>query len=176
MEASDQQSTPADEGTKPTDDSVYTHPDTGEQVEIPQGSEIERDAEGNILFWRNPPAHTGTDLHPDQVEGYEAKFDRVGTHRRVMAHVSDEVDITKSDQNAARFLVPLEALGARNTVEAIAFATARDENTPGIPQDYKAAVDQVENYLNDLEGAGLIEKRADGTYVLTADGRIEGSN
>ena len=41
---------------------------------------------------------------------------------------------------------------------------------------YQGDEDEMQDYLDDLELAGLVKKRDDGTYVLTEAGHIELNN
>jgi ribosomal protein S19E (S16A) len=87
------------------------------------------------------------------VEEYEPKFDRIGTERRVLGHVTDEDHVGR---------------GPRNTAERLSRELAEDPYT-----DYHGSFEMMQHYLDVLEGAGLLEKREDGTYAVTESGRYE---
>lgn len=81
--------------------------------------------------------------------GYARVPDRLSTERRVLAHISDEVDQTY--------------LGPQNTVLAITFALLRDPHTS------IDATEQVQPYLDlPVEQDLLSEDR--GVYTLTDSG------
>ena len=141
---------------KKDDDSVYVHPDTGEETEIPEGSVVYRNDDGEITGWSNPPVTPEGELADTQVEDYEPHFERTGPTRRVMGFITDEEHMGRP----------------RNTLEAIADDLADDPNSPfGHGQD-----DQVQEHLSELEEAGLVEQREDGTWALTEAGLVEGQN
>jgi hypothetical protein len=138
---------------------IYTHPETGEEVEIPDGAEITyvgkgKDAE--IAGWSNPPDTPDDQLAPDQVEDYEPHFERTGIERRVLAHITD-------DDHVGR--------GPRNTAERLSQELDEDPFSPFVADE-----DDVQVQLDELEEAGLIEARGDGTYGVTEPGRIELAN
>jgi hypothetical protein len=138
------------------DDSVYVHPDTGEEFQIPEGSLVYRNEAGEITSWSNPPQYTGEELAPGQVPGYEPQFDPLGTTRRVLAFVTDE-----------------EHLGRpRNTVAVITEDMASD---PFSAVEYDED-DAVQKHLDQLQEAGLVEQRDDGTWAKTEAGLVEGQN
>lgn len=93
-----------------------------------------------------------------QIEGYDPHFDRLSVTRRVLGHVTDEVDI--------------DAFGPRNTLEALSYALASDLNTPlhGTPTE---VAPEVQRHLDKLADAGLIKQRADDSYALTGAGLTE---
>lgn len=106
------------------------------------------------------PEYTGTDLHPDQVEDYQPRFDRLGTARRVLGHVTDEVDV--------------DALGPRNTLAAISHGLLTDANTREISNmSPELAAAETQGHLDKLVEAGLLVRRGDESYELTDDGLIE---
>jgi DNA-binding transcriptional ArsR family regulator len=138
-----------------TDDSTYTHPDTGETVQIPEGAVVNRNEDGEITDWTGTPEYTGEDLHPDHVEGYEPHFERTGTTRRVLAFVTDQ-----------------EHLGRpRNTVEVIAEDMGSDPFSA-----IDGSLDVVQKHLDQLAEAGLAEQRDDGTWAVTEAGLTELEN
>lgn len=141
---------------KKDDDSTYTHPDTGETVEIPEGAVINRNESGEITDWSNPAEYTGDDLHPDHVEDYEPHFERNGTTRRVLVFITDEEHMGR----------------ARNTVEVIAEDMADDPNS-AVESNETAS---VQKHLDLLEAAGLAEQREDGTWAVTDAGEVELTN
>lgn len=97
--------------------------------------------------------------HPLQdlvVDGYEPRFDRLSTTRRVLAHVTDEDHVDR---------------GPRNTVKRLAEELAEDPHTPKITGD--SAVDDVQTHVDRLVDAGLLERRDDETLALTREGRVE---
>jgi hypothetical protein len=106
-----------------------------------------------------PPAPEGDELDPRQVPGYEPKFPRLSTTRRVLGHVTDEVDQS--------------ALGPRNTLTALAYALWRDDNTPEIGGELSDATVATKEHLDQLVGAGLVEDRGDGSYGVTDAGWVE---
>lgn len=97
------------------------------------------------------------ELHPSQVEGYEPKFDRLSVTRRVLGHVTDEVDVS--------------ALGPRNGLEALAYAIATDAHTPvhGTPIE---VAPEVQKHLDLLVEAELLQRRGN-VYALTDAGLTE---
>lgn len=170
---------------------LYEHPDTGEQVEIPDGADVQHvgdpvpaghvggvGAEGEILHWRMPPHTPAGELHPaqDPQQPYEPRFDRGSGFRRVLMSITDEVDVS--------------ALGPRNSIPALAYFLARNPDSPhvnkpsstlvkllqgaelGLAED-ATAEGQVRRYLAALADAGLVAEREDGSYELTDAGRHE---
>jgi hypothetical protein len=138
---------------------IYTHPDTGEEIEIPDGAEITyvgkgKDAE--IAGWSNPPDTPEGSLAPDQVEDYEPSFDRAGIERRVLGYVTD-------DDHVGR--------GPRNTPARLAQELDEDPFSPFVAEE-----DDVATHLEALVEAGLVEERDDGTYAVTDAGRVELAN
>lgn len=98
------------------------------------------------------------ELHPCQVAGYEPHFDRLGVTRRVLGHVTDEVDV--------------DAVGPRNTLEALSYGLATDANTPLHGTSTEVAP-EVQEHLDSLVEAGLLKVRKDGSYEVTAAGLTE---
>lgn len=110
-----------------------------------------------------PPEDQGTEQidipdpsqAPDVVqeeEEYEPKFDRLSTTRRVLGHISDEDHV---------------GMGPRNTPKRLAYELAGDPYT-----DFSED-DDVQEHLDELEEAGLVQKREDDTYAVTEDGTYE---
>lgn len=130
---------------------TYTHPETGETIEIPDGARIDY-ADGEVVGWSNPPVTPEGELHPSQVEGYEPKFDRLGTQRRVLAFITDEDHMGR---------------GPRNTVERLSLDVSEDPYTR-----YAGNFDQMQGYLQELEEAGLVAQ-TDGVYSVTDAGMTE---
>ena len=89
------------------------------------------------------------------VEDYEPHFDRAGTERRVLGHITD-------DDHVGR--------GPRNNIDRLALELSEDPNTR-----YAGNIDQLQDYLDALEQAGLVEQ-ADGVYTVTDAGRTELAN
>jgi len=96
------------------------------------------------------------------------KFPRTSVERRVLGHVTDEVDLT--------------ALGPRNTLAALTYALVRDRNTTH-PAGENAKLDTdgattaqsaqlVLEHLQRLEDEGLVEEDA-GHYTVTDAGWTE---
>jgi hypothetical protein len=140
---------------KPVPPPTYTHPDTGEQVPIPDGAEVVRDDNGDIIGWSNPPETPEGELHPNQVEGYEPQFERSGTERRVLAHITDEDHVGR---------------GPRNTIERLQEELEEDPNTA------ISVGDGVRPYLDELKAAGLVVESDDGVYSVTDAGQVELAN
>ena len=88
----------------------------------------------------------------DEPETYEPKFDPLGTHRRVLGHVTDEDHVGR---------------GPRNTAERLTQELAEDPYT-NFEED-----DDVQEYLDDLEAEGLVSKTKAGVYTVTDAGREE---
>jgi len=133
----------------------YTHPETGETTEIPEGSVIARNADGEIMYWSNPSAILEGDVHPDHVEGYEPSFDPEGPTRRVLGFITSEEHMGRP----------------RNTVAVLAEDLADDPNSP-----FERNEDEtVLKHLDALEDAGLVEQD-DGIYAVTDAGRVELAN
>lgn len=135
---------------------VYKHPETGEKIEIPEGSEIHYTDDGEILSWTNPPEIPEGELHPDQVEDYEPHFDPLGLERRTLVYITD-------DDNFGR--------GPRNTAERIGFELDEDPFSA-----FSLNTHDVQKYLDALEDAGLVKSKKDGTYSVTKAGQTELSN
>lgn len=85
-------------------------------------------------------------------EEYEPKFDRLSVQRRVLMHVTDEEHVGR---------------GPRNTADRLTQELAEDPYT-----EFGEDNDSQE-YLDDLEASGLVEKRDDGTYGVTEAGHYE---
>jgi hypothetical protein len=101
-------------------------------------------------------------------EGYEPAFPRHSNTRRVLCFVTDEPDAFATFGPGA---------APRNTLDALATAMLRDENSPGVSStDHIEARQQVRTELEALAAAGLVERRDDGTYALTDAGWVERSN
>jgi hypothetical protein len=96
-----------------------------------------------------------TDAAP-QAEDYKPKFDRLSTERRVLGHITDEGHVGR---------------GPRNTAERLAVELHEDPYT-----EYGGDQQEMQDYLDSLEQAGLILGRGDGTYEVTDDGRTELTN
>ena len=92
-----------------------------------------------------------------RLDEYEPAFEREGTTRRVLGHISDEDHVGR---------------GPRNTAERLAQELAEDPNT-AIEFDEQ---DVVQGHLDDLVAEGLIEVRDDGTYGVTDAGYTELAN
>ena len=92
-----------------------------------------------------------TDAAP-AVEEYEPKFERSGVHRRVLMHVTDEEHVGR---------------GPRNTASRLTQELVED------PYTQFGLGDGAQEYLDDLEASGLVQKRDDGTYGLTEAGHYE---
>ena len=98
----------------------------------------------------------------------ECVFDRLSVERRVLGHITDEVDA--------------DALGPRNTLAALTYALMRDPNTtrpvgrPKLDID-GATLEQVatlvDEHLQRLVAAGLAAQREDGSFELTEAGHTE---
>jgi hypothetical protein len=149
-------STSDEEEDQPT---VYVHPETGEEVEIPEGARITYLGKGKdreIAAWSNPPATPEGELHPDQVEDYEPNFDRASVQRRVLGHITDENHVGR---------------GPRNTADRLSQELDEDPNS-----SFVADEDDMQAILDELEDAGLVAARDDGTYEVTEPGRIELAN
>lgn len=163
----------------------------GEEVEIPVGATIVRNGdtirtmfgeervwsdeapEGAILFWHNP---ADPDMGKDQLADYEPHFDRLGGARRLLGHITDEVDDHR--------------VGPRNTIPALALDLATEPSSTQFPHPSTTALrlngvnvelpegtrtteQQVEELLERLIAAGLVERRDGGTYAVTDAGWIE---
>ena len=87
---------------------------------------------------------------------FKPVLDRFSVERRVLGHVSDEDHMGR---------------GPRNTVERLALELSEDPYAK-----YAGNFDQMQAYLDDIEEAGLIEKRDDDTYALTEAGFTELAN
>jgi hypothetical protein len=145
---------------------TYTYGD-GTTVEIVDGSEIERDEDGEILYWRLPAITPAGERHPDSVEDYEPFFPRDGSTRRVLMHITDEDHVGR---------------GPRNTVDRLAVELFEDPHSPGFKTVDVALVQQhLDTLANARRGTldpvvALVEKRKDGTYGVTDAGRVELAN
>jgi hypothetical protein len=112
------------------------------------------------------PTQPGTAILPD------VKLDRLSVERRVLGHITDEVDRTH--------------LGPRNTLAALTYALVTDENTvhppAGLPrleaadEGLEAALTAVQAILEHLAELALVKVRADGSWVLTKLGHLELAN
>lgn len=132
---------------------VYVHPETGDEWSIPENAEIQFNDDGEVVSWSNPCGFVN-ELHDDN---YEPKFDRTGTTRRVLGHITDM-------EHAGR--------GPRNTTARLAQELAEDPYTMiNFNQE-----DQVQSHLNNLVEAGLVEHRDDDTYAVTDAGQVELAN
>ena len=101
------------------------------------------------------PSGEFSEGHPDHVEDYEPHFDRTGTTRRVLGFITDEEHMGR----------------ARNTVAVLADDLADDPYTAVEHREQ----DAVQNHLDALEEAGLVEQN-DGVYSVTDAGRTELAN
>ena len=136
-------------------DNVYTHPVSGEQVEIPADAHVTTNEDGKITGWSNPPETPEGELHPDQVEGYEPKFPRESMQRRALGHVTDEDHLGR---------------GPRNTAARLQQELVEDVNSPFEDDD------DVQELLDDLEASGLVQQDDDGVYRVTDAGQVELAN
>lgn len=84
---------------------------------------------------------------------YEPIFDRDGTTRRVLGHVTDEEHLGR---------------GPRNTHARLVQELAEDPHTI-----YMGDEQEMHEYIVDLLDAGLLEQRGDGTLHVTDAGRYE---
>ncbi len=104
----------------------------------------------------NPwPGDSVTAETDNTVEDYEPHFDRLSVERRVLGHVTE-------DDHVGR--------GPRNTIDRLRLELEEDPNTR-----YGGSVEQLQDYLDALEEAGLVEQ-ADGVYAVTEAGRVELAN
>ena len=102
----------------------------------------------------------------------EVVLDRLSVERRVLGHITDEVEFT--------------ALGSRNTLAALTYSLMRDRNTTNAPPpnpslDIKGksvgeVAQAILDILTDLVSKGLAEVREDGAYALTELGHTELAN
>ena len=90
-----------------------------------------------------------TEPHPLRSQNYEPVFPRTSVTRRVLAHITPEVDRTD--------------LGPRNTLPALTAGLISDDHTE------IAHPEQVQPYLDALVAAGLVSEHA-GTYQVTDAG------
>lgn len=96
------------------------------------------------------------------------KFDRLSVERRVLGHITDEVD--------------RDHLGPRNTLAALTHALMNDRHTTH-PAGENARLDvsgsvaeiaqTILGHLDALKDAGLVVQREDGSYKLTKAGHTE---
>jgi hypothetical protein len=128
--------------------------------EIPEGATVSYNEVGEVIGWSLPPETPEGELHPRQVPGYEPHFDRMGTHRRVLGHITDEDHVGR---------------GPRNNPERLGLELGEDPFT-AIEGDPLEVQPVVQKYLDELVVAGLVEPREDGTYVVTEAGQIELAN
>lgn len=99
----------------------------------------------------------------------DTHFPRLSTERRLLGHITDEVDIT--------------AFGPRNTLSALTYALMTDRNTTNPPESLPrlnvdgvtvvAVAQTVLDMLGALVEAGLVEDRGDGSYAVTGAGADE---
>lgn len=133
---------------------TYTHPETGESVEIPAGSAIERNADGDILYWQLPPETPEGERHEAQVPDYEPQLERQSFTRRVLQHITDEDHVDR---------------GPRNTTSRLRQELAEDANSRGT----FGRRNDVQTHLDQLQQLGLVVKREDGTWAVTDEGLVE---
>lgn len=173
MEASDYTSEPSPQTSIEVEDATEqaveaTRPDPAEVVKT--AGESESNPVDSVVATLNAlesvqvatAGGPGADLPP-------VKFDRLSVERRVLGHVTDEVDTT--------------ALGPRNTLAALTYALVRDRNTthaaggnPRFEVDGMSVAESAQavlDYLDDLKDAGLLVQRDDGSYEVTEDGLTE---
>jgi hypothetical protein len=106
---------------------------------------------------------------PGTADMPEVKFDRLSIERRVLGHITDDVEHT--------------VLGARNTLAALTYSIMRDRNTthapapnPSLDIDGKSLVEvaqTIHEHVGKLTDAGLVAQREDGSYALTEAGHKE---
>lgn len=87
--------------------------------------------------------------HPLRSENYEPVFPRTSTARRVLGHITDEVDRSE--------------LGPRNTAHAIAAGVIRDPHTDIHHEE------QLQPFLDALVDTGLASEH-EGVYTITEAG------
>lgn len=102
----------------------------------------------------------------------EVAFDRLSVERRVLGHITEDVDQSW--------------IGPRNTLAALTQALMTDRHTtsppPGLPRldvDGVSVAEVAQTVLEHLErlvDAGLVEQHADGSYALTDAGVHELAN
>lgn len=92
----------------------------------------------------------GTGTH---TVNYQPVFDRLGTTRRVLGHITDDDHIGR---------------GPRNTLERLVQELAEDPHTI-----YHGDQWDMVDMLIALMDAGLVDQRPDETYVVTDAGRYE---
>jgi hypothetical protein len=133
-------------------------------------NETEATQEGHL--WTRAyvaPNHDGLTDEEVQTLGisainYEPKFDRLGLTRRVLGHITDEDHVGR---------------GPRNTAARLDQELDEDRNTPyrknvPDPENPEAVVPlKVQEHLDKLVEAGLVEKRDDDTYAVTEAGITE---
>lgn len=96
-----------------------------------------------------------TEPHPLHGENYEPHFPRLSVTRRVLGHITPEVD--------------RDDLGPRNTLHALRIGLISDPHTEiSYPE-------QVPPYLDALVKSGLVSED-DGVYTVTEAGRRELTN
>jgi hypothetical protein len=101
------------------------------------------------------PAPPVAEPHPLRSENYEPRFPRLSVTRRVLGHITPEVDH--------------DDLGPRNTLNALTVGLISDPHTEiSYPE-------QVQPYLDDLVESGLVSEHA-GTYQVTEAGWRELTN
>ena len=131
---------------------TYTHPETGETTEIPEGATITYTKGGEITGWSNPPETPEGELHPSQVEDYEPKVGRMTLTRRVLAFITEEDHLGR---------------GPRNTADRLSQDMSEDPFTA-----YDGDTDELADELDVLVAEGLIEEN-DGVYSVTEAGTVE---
>jgi hypothetical protein len=100
------------------------------------------------------------------VPDYEPHFDRSGTTRRVLGHVTDDEHVGRGPRNTVKRL--FEELEEDPHTRTFKTNVTDDgvERVPFVEQD-------VQDHLDKLTEAGLLEKRDDGTYGVTRAGVVE---
>jgi hypothetical protein len=123
----------------------------------------------------NPPTEFTDEMrqsHPFLLDEYEPVFPRTSLTRHVLSNVTDEEHFNNTPRNTADqiglFMAtdPIEdMLQPQQAVE--------DPENPGTYSLTDHPTEIVQRELDKLAEKGLIEKRDDGSYVLTRDGWIE---
>lgn len=101
------------------------------------------------------PVEAPVEQHPLRSENYEPVFPRLSTTRRVLGHITPEVD--------------KDHLGPRNTLPALTAGLIADPHT-----DIRYP-HEVPRFLKDLADAGLVAE-ASGVYIVTEAGLRELTN
>jgi hypothetical protein len=113
---------------------------------------------GPVNVWAEgtePVVEPKPEPHPLRSENYEPRFPRLSVTRRVLGHITPEVDH--------------DDLGPRNTLNALTVGLISDPHTEiSYPE-------QVQPYLDDLVESGLVSEHA-GTYQVTEAGWRELTN